>query len=428
MIYLIGQLSIWLLLTAISAGVAGWIFAAQRAGPERQALRRERDRLVRDLGRLAAGEGGGAVAADLEAERARAEAADALSRVRESRIAELEHALEGARAHVDEARSEAAELQRMLDQQQNEAGELERLRGLSTALEAQRAREIEAVAEPVPEQEDGALLAWRLRYFEQRVRYLEANHTLAAPAIAPVAQVAPPSPLPEWRAREAAARAAYLEQELRTLRAAPPTEAETPEAEAEPFASDVDVDVLLRWRLLYLERRVAHLQAQAQADAEPAPSPPLSGPDPDMWKWRARYLEARVRHLEERAPIVEVAAPQSVVAQAEPAPSEVAPAPTPRPLQRRGVKPPVLASARNGAPDDFTLIDSISLMQQTTLYSIGVFHYDQIAAWTPEQVAWVDQFLRLQGRIDQEEWREQAADLARHGPSAARRVLEDEDV
>jgi len=433
MIYLIGQLSVWLFLTALSAGVAGWIYAAQRNMPERQALRRERDRLIRDLGRLAAGDDNGSAAADLDAERTRAEAADSLARIRESRIAELEHALENARGRVDEVSGEAAELRRRLEQQDTDANELTRLRALSATLEAERAKEIEAQAEPVAEEEDGALLAWRLRYFEQRVRYLETqpNHVgaLPAPSSAPRDEPAPASPLADWRAREAAARAAYLEQELRGLTAPIPA---PPQTEAEPFASDVDVDVLLRWRLLYLERRVAHLQAQAvnaeEAEATPAPPQQPAGPDPDMWKWRARYLEARVRHLEER-PLV--AAPALIQPVAE-APAEIVapedPAPAPRPPQRRGAKPPVLASARNGAPDDFTLIDSISLMQQTTLYALGVFHYDQIAAWTPEHIAWIDQYLRLQGRIDQEEWREQAGDLAQHGPSAARRMLEDEEA
>ena len=89
---------------------------------------------------------------------------------------------------------------------------------------------------------------------------------------------------------------------------------------------------------------------------------------------------------------------------------------------RRGVKPPVLASARNGAPDDLTLIEGVSLQRQSTFYSLGVFHFDQIAAWSADHVAWVDQYLRLGGRIDEEDWVGQAAELAR--PVAARRVLE----
>ena len=40
----------------------------------------------------------------------------------------------------------------------------------------------------------------------------------------------------------------------------------------------------------------------------------------------------------------------------------------------------------------------------------------------------VDQYLRLRGRIEDEEWVEQAADLAREGPAAARRIYEEEDA
>ena len=132
----------------------------------------------------------------------------------------------------------------------------------------------------------------------------------------------------------------------------------------------------------------------------------------------ARYLESRVRHLEQRPPIVVEAPRQEALALPEEAPA--------LPLARRGVKPPVLGAARNGAPDDFTLIEGVSLQQQSTLYSLGVFHFDQVAAWTPDHVAWVDNYLRLRGRIADEEWVEQADDLARDGLGASRRISEDE--
>jgi predicted flap endonuclease-1-like 5' DNA nuclease len=183
--------------------------------------------------------------------------------------------------------------------------------------------------------------------------------------------------------------------------------------------------MLLRWRMLYLERRVAHLQNEAAgAQTEVRPALPLvaheAAPDPDRWKWRARYLEARVRHLEQRPPAP--ASAQAASAEDETAPPRAAVTPS------RRAKPPVLASARNGAPDDLTLIEGVSPMQQTTLYALGVFHFDQIAEWTDEHAAWVDQYLRLQGRIAEEEWVEQATDLAREGPAAARRALQDEEA
>ncbi len=404
MIYLIAQLAGLLLLTAAFAALAGWAYAAQRARPGDETLRRDRDNLVRDLVALAAGESGAAndsIGAEREVDVARR-----MGEIHISRIAELERQLSAARSSADSAAAQAAELQRQLE-----------------ARDA--APTIAEFVEPEPapdtsaENEALALQAWRLRYFEQRVRYLES-----APPAPPQAPPAPPSPLPDWRARVAQAEAAHLAGELRA--AAPPAEAPAPvEEAASPFAANADVDVLLRWRMLYLERRVAHLQAQAMEALAPVEEAPLypAGPDPDRWKWRARYLEARTRHLEQRlanAPAF-MAAPASLTEDED---EDATPA---RP-NVQSAKPAMLASARNGAPDDLTLIDGVSLQQQSTFYSLGVFHFDQIAAWTPENIAWVDQYLRLRGRIEDEEWVEQAGDLVREGPAAARRILEDEEA
>ncbi len=415
MIYLIAQLAPWLLLTAMFAALAGWMYAAERAAPGEAAARREREHLLRDLVRFT---GDGPIDQPVELDGAPTQR---LLEIRDGRIAELERALETARSRNDELSSELAVLQRGGQLNDLDAEELARLR----AAEAERARTVDAEVEPV-EDENVALQAWRLRYFEQRVNYLEGQTRALvstepeAPVEAPVEQAAPP--VLEWTAREASARAAFLEDELRAARSTE-TDAERPAApEPEPFAADADVDMLLRWRLLYLERRVAHLQAQNTEVAPPAPA----APDPDRWKWRARYLEARVRHLEER-PVQAIAAPIEAIPQA-PVEREATPVRAAAPAPSRRAKPPVLPSARNGAPDDLTLIEGVSLLQQTTLYSLGIFHFEQIAAWSEENVAWVDQYLRLQGRIGDEEWLEQARELAAHGPAAARRALESEDA
>lgn len=407
MMYLIGQMSVWLFLTALAMAAAGWWFAAERAAPADRALSRERENLVRDLAKLASGDAG--EPSTVEAER-ESDAMRRLATVREGRIAELEHALGQSRTRVDELTAELAEAARG-ERSSADVEELTRLRALVASHDEEAHRVIDAPATPV-EDEAVVLQGWRLRYFEQRVRYLE---TQAPPQ--PIAAIAPTTdepPIDAWRAREAEARAAHLEEELRQRRAAPAA------AEAAPFAANADIDALLRWRLLYLERRVAHLQAHASEPApQPVAAPVRDAADPDRWKWRARYLEARVRHLEQRP--IAAAGPQPVAASApEPEPA------TPAPSARRGAKPPVLASARNGAPDDFTLIESVSQQQQLTLNAIGVFHFDQIAAWTPDHVAWVDAYFRLGGRVEREEWVEQAADLAREGVAAARRIAEDE--
>lgn len=439
MIYLIAHLGGWLLLTAAFAGLAGWAFAARRAAPAEAAARRERDKLMRDLITIGVEEGAPANGLSSELERE----ADMLRRRAEldaARVTELEHALETARARADEAQGHAAELQRALDRVDSDADELTRLREVAAVAEADRNRTVEVEIEPqapAAADDDAALQAWRLRYFEQRVRYLE-NHgrgASAAAVAAPAALSAPAQDVTalEWRARVAEARVAHLEEEARRAFAAP---AEPVEAAASPFAADADTDVLLRWRMLYLEKRVAHLQgASVPAAAEPALD---SAPDPDRWKWRARYLEARVRHLEARleeaptlAPGIEAAAaaaPLPVAAEVEPEDFELEEeAPQAPPLVPAGAeeRPAPLYSPRGGAPDDLTLIDGVSQLQQTTLNSLGVFHFEQIAAWTPENVAWVDQYLRLRGRIVEEEWVEQAQDLVQGGPDA-RRVAETE--
>ncbi|HET9230563.1 MAG TPA: hypothetical protein VFO00_04710 [Vitreimonas sp.] len=411
MIYLIGQLSPYLILFSISLGLIGWALKARLSAPAERALRRERDNLLRDLVGMALGESG---AANDEAERLRT--ADALQGqidVREARIAELEHALERARAGSDDAASEIAELQRRLDRTDADARELERLRALDTAREQQQLVDAR-VEEPEPVGDDIVLQAWRLRYFEQRVRYLEGLARAEPPAmeaaIVDGGQAergqSPEMLAAEWRARDAEARAAYLQEHMRSAAPVPAETAEPHDPET-PFAANANVDMLLRWRLLYLERRVTHLQGQAAAVAQPVPhelAPALSeaAPDPDRWKWRARYLEARVRHLEQR--------PAAARLREEPAAEEALP-PPPSDQPRR--KPPVLSSPRDGAPDDLTLIEGVSALQQSTLYSIGIYHFDQIAAWTLENVAWVDHYLRLRGRIDDEDWVDQAASLAR---------------
>jgi predicted flap endonuclease-1-like 5' DNA nuclease len=412
MIYLIGQLALYLIAAFLFAAFAGWSFAAQRAAPAEAKRRRDRETLLRDIERFASG---AAVGGDLlQAERAE-EAARGLISIRDARIAELEGALERARARADETAAELAEWQRRERAAETDAAELARLRALVAAHDEERANEVEAEIEEVGPSETEILQSWRLRYYEQRVKYLEGLSQAPAAPAAPNAE-----PSLEWRLREAEARAAHLADEVRTLSARAPAD------EPRALAADADADMLLRWRMLYLERRAAHLQEQlAQAQVAPALIA-VPTTDPDLWKWRARYLEARVRHLESRSAPPAPAAPAPAPATDAPL-AAGAPPPPPAPTVV-GQKPPILPAARNGAPDDFTLIETISPMQQTMLNAIGVFHFDQIAAWTEANVAWVDRYFRLRGRVAQEEWVEQAADLAREGVRASRRMLASEEA
>ncbi len=72
----------------------------------------------------------------------------------------------------------------------------------------------------------------------------------------------------------------------------------------------------------------------------------------------------------------------------------------------------LLTEARGGQPDDLKRISGVGPKLEGLLHQNGVFHYDQIAAWTPEEVAYMDDQLSFKGRIARDNWIEQAAAMA----------------
>lgn len=76
------------------------------------------------------------------------------------------------------------------------------------------------------------------------------------------------------------------------------------------------------------------------------------------------------------------------------------------------VQPLALDGPVEGHPDDLTVIGGIGPKIQEVLNGLGIYHFDQIAAWTPENVAWVDDHLSFGGRIEREGWVSQAEVLA----------------
>ncbi len=75
-------------------------------------------------------------------------------------------------------------------------------------------------------------------------------------------------------------------------------------------------------------------------------------------------------------------------------------------------QPETLSGAREGKPDDLKLLKGVGPKLEQTLNELGFYHFDQIAAWTTEHVAWVDARLKFKGRIERDGWIEQAAKLA----------------
>jgi predicted flap endonuclease-1-like 5' DNA nuclease len=75
-------------------------------------------------------------------------------------------------------------------------------------------------------------------------------------------------------------------------------------------------------------------------------------------------------------------------------------------------RPRGLDKARGGKPDDLKRISGIGPKNEKVLHNLGVFHFDQIAAWTEQQIDWVDDHLNFNGRIAREAWVHQASLLA----------------
>jgi NADH-quinone oxidoreductase subunit E len=80
-----------------------------------------------------------------------------------------------------------------------------------------------------------------------------------------------------------------------------------------------------------------------------------------------------------------------------------------------GVRPQRLEGARDGKADDLKRIRGIGPVNERRLNWLGVYHFDQIAAWKREEIRWVGTFLNFPGRIDREAWVAQADNLARGG-------------
>ncbi|TIT02886.1 MAG: NADH-ubiquinone dehydrogenase [Mesorhizobium sp.] len=70
------------------------------------------------------------------------------------------------------------------------------------------------------------------------------------------------------------------------------------------------------------------------------------------------------------------------------------------------------ATDRPANPADLKAISGIGPKLEKVLNGLGIWTYGQIAAWTPEEIAWVDDYLSFNGRIDRDDWLGQAAALA----------------
>ena len=76
-----------------------------------------------------------------------------------------------------------------------------------------------------------------------------------------------------------------------------------------------------------------------------------------------------------------------------------------------GHPPESLAAPRGGTADDLTRIKGIGPKSVEKLHALGVFHFDQIAAWNIDNARWIGAALSVPGRVERGKWIQQAREL-----------------
>ncbi|HOY77743.1 MAG TPA: hypothetical protein PLN33_08045 [Hyphomonadaceae bacterium] len=169
------------------------------------------------------------------------------------------------------------------------------------------------------------------------------------------------------------------------------------------------VEGSLAWRNRHLESRVRFLEGKlADSETDPANArAPVEDQNDEATRlrWRNRYLEGRVKYLEEelvRTGGFTTARVVPATAQAEAAPQAKGP---------EGEQPELIEQPREGRADDLKLISGIGPKLEQKLNSIGVWHHDQVAEWSQQNIDWVNAAISFRGRIEREKWVPQARQL-----------------
>jgi predicted flap endonuclease-1-like 5' DNA nuclease len=82
--------------------------------------------------------------------------------------------------------------------------------------------------------------------------------------------------------------------------------------------------------------------------------------------------------------------------------------------QHPGARPQGIA-APEGNADDLKLIKGVGPKNERISNALGIYHFRQIANWTPEEAIWVGLHMAFPGRIEREHWIPQAKLLASGG-------------
>jgi predicted flap endonuclease-1-like 5' DNA nuclease len=94
-----------------------------------------------------------------------------------------------------------------------------------------------------------------------------------------------------------------------------------------------------------------------------------------------------------------------------------------------GTRPEALDGPRGGQPDDLKKIKGVGPKLEKLVNEMGFYHFDQIAAWTEAEIAWVDENLKgFKGRVSRDNWVTQAKILAEGGETEFSHRVDEGDV
>lgn len=167
-----------------------------------------------------------------------------------------------------------------------------------------------------------------------------------------------------------------------------------------------DGSVVGSWRKGFDERVKAMKAAAAVASAAPVPAaavPAKAVQDKQAKADKQAKEKAPAKSAAEKPVAAKAAAPKPAASKASAASKPVA-----------ETKPELLKKPRDGKGDDLELIWGVGPKLAKMLNGMGVWHFDQIAAWTKAELAYVDTRLEgFKGRAQRDEWIKQAKKLAK---------------
>ena len=168
--------------------------------------------------------------------------------------------------------------------------------------------------------------------------------------------------------------------------------------------------------------------AKAKADAPSAPKPDAPKPAPAA-KADAPVAKADAPVAKADAPVAKADAPVAAPKAAADSTAPAAAAEGGKDETDVGTRPAALSAPKGGQADNLKEIKGVGPKLESLLHEMGFYHFDQIASWGADELAWMDANLKgFKGRASRDNWVEQAKVLAAGGETEFSKRVEDGGV